>query len=69
VNLNFTLAIPGRDWKIPCALCEKDIEDGEEGIEIEKQFLAKGFQDDTLFRLLRVWHKDCFNQYLEKDEE
>src|SRR5438128_7477918 len=66
MNLEFRLAIPDRGWKIPCARCETVVVDGDGGIEIEKQSLEKGFQDDTPLRFLRVWHKECRNIFLKK---
>lgn len=55
---------PERPWKLPCALCGQSITSTQTQTEIETREPSR-----REHAMVRVWHKDCFNQFLENGEE
>lgn len=53
-----------RPWNLPCALCGQSIASHQTNTEIETRDTAR-----REHAMVRVWHKDCFNRFLEDGEE
>ena len=60
MNLNFRL--PGLAQV--CALCDKSLMREEPGVFVEKQYI-----DQTDIYLVRIWHLNCYHQYLDQGEQ
>ncbi|MGH7255799.1 MAG: hypothetical protein ACREI3_08485 [Nitrospirales bacterium] len=57
--------MPKEGWEQPCALCGQPIRDGAPDLEIEKSDeVTLGGGEHR-----RVWHKGCFEQFLDMNEE
>jgi len=63
IDLNYYLASPQRGWEHPCALCGRMLHDGDEQVEVEKDY----FEQAPNMMLIRVWHADCRKQYSQKN--
>ena len=59
IDLNYYLASPQRGWEHPCAFCGQILHDGDEHVEVEKDY----FERAPTMMLIRVWHADCRKQY------
>lgn len=64
MDLQFHTTTKQRGWKLPCALCGDLIQDGEGNVEIEKPDTAESGS-----RMIRVWHRACFDEFLELGED
>ena len=64
MDLSFRLNIPRKGWEQGCALCWELLRDGDPETEIE-------YDDEALegWRFRRVWHKACYDKYLETGKE
>jgi len=60
MDLNFRL--PGVAQL--CAFCDKSVKRDESDVFIEKQYI-----DQTNIYLMRIWHKSCYDQYLDQGEQ
>ena len=64
MNLDFRVNVPITRWTQKCAMCDQPITHGDADIKVEyRDESSKG----SYFR--RVWHKSCYEQYLDMGEE
>lgn len=66
MDLRFYLAVPATGWTHPCALCGKQIQDGNDCVEVGTKFENVN-GNSFLFR--RVSHQQCHIKYLDEGEE
>ncbi len=68
MNLDFRVNVPITRWTQKCAMCDQPITHGDADIEVEYR---DGSLDGSLKgrRIRRVWHKSCYEQYLDMGEE
>lgn len=65
MNLDFRKTKLERHWQLPCALCGGSITSNQPHTEIETRDGAAQREH----AMVRVWHKECYHQYLEDGEE
>jgi hypothetical protein len=63
MNLNFQL--PGLAQV--CALCDKSLMSEDPDVFVEKQYIDQS--NISNIYLVRIWHQDCYHQYLDQGEQ